>query len=116
METSEQLVITEEVPTAGVAVIAIAGQVDLYSAPELKRAVTRAIDGGAKQLVIDLTRTGFMDSSGLGVLVGAMKRLRKGGGSVEIVCPDPGIRRLFELAGLSNVFPLHESRDELPQH
>jgi anti-sigma B factor antagonist len=115
METSEQLVISEERPAPEVAVIAIAGQVDLYSAPELKRAVTRAIEDGAKQLVIDLTQTGFMDSSGLGVLVGAMKRLRQGGGSVDVVAPDDGIKRLFDLAGLTSVFPIYDSRDQLPQ-
>jgi anti-sigma B factor antagonist len=70
-----------------------------------------AIDGGATSLVIDLSDTTFVDSMTLGVLLGAVKRLRPVGGHVSVVCTDPSIRRIFEITLLDRVFELHESRD-----
>ncbi|HEX6713816.1 MAG TPA: STAS domain-containing protein [Thermoleophilaceae bacterium] len=90
--------------------ISVAGQVDLYTAPELKVAVTQVIDDGAQRVIVDLTETTFMDSTGLGVLVGAKKRLRALDGSIAIVSPDAGIRRLFEISGLTHLFEIYETR------
>jgi anti-sigma B factor antagonist len=112
------IAVTDERPAPDVAVIAVAGQIDLYSAPEFKAATLRAIEEGATRLVIDLTNTSFIDSTGLGVLIGAMKRLAPCGGSVEIVCPDTSVQRLFEISGLARRFEIHESLDALwiPNH
>lgn len=96
----------------GIWLICVEGQVDLYSAPELKMSVSEAINDGADQLVFDMRETTFMDSTGLGVLVGAMKRLRPLDGSIAIVCPDSNLRRLFEISGLEHLF---DFRDELPE-
>lgn len=108
------IAVTEERPSADVAVISVAGQIDLYTAPDFKAPTVHAIEDGAKHLVVDLTRTTFMDSTGLGVLVGAMKRLRPLDGSIAIVCPDTGIRSLFEISGLAGMFAIYETRDEIP--
>jgi anti-sigma B factor antagonist len=95
-----------------VAVIAVHGQADLHTAPELRTAITEALDGGADGLVVDLSEATFIDSMTLGVLLGAVKRLRPSGGKVTIVCVDPHIRRIFEITLLDRVFSLHADRDE----
>jgi anti-sigma B factor antagonist len=100
---------TEEVES-GIAVIALSGEVDLYTAPELKQELVRVIDAGAPSVVIDLTQTTFIDSTTLGVLISGVKRLRPGGGSLELVVNDRNIRKIFEITGLDRVFSLHESR------
>ncbi|HEY7345054.1 MAG TPA: STAS domain-containing protein [Gaiella sp.] len=92
-----------------VVVIAVHGQADLHTAPELRNAITAALDGGATGLVVDLSEATFIDSMTLGVLLGAVKRLRPSGGKVSIVCTDPHIRRIFEITLLDRVFSLHTS-------
>ena len=95
----------------GLAVVDVQGDADLHTAHELRAAIMDAIDGGATSLVIDLSDTTFIDSMTLGVLLGAVKRLRPVGGRVGVVCTDPNIRRIFEITLLDRVFALHESRD-----
>lgn len=92
-----------------VVAIAVHGQADLHTAPELRDAMTRAIDHGACGLVVDLRDTTFVDSMTLGVLLGAVKRLRPHGGKVAVVCVSPHIRRIFEITLLDRVFALHET-------
>ena len=87
------------------------GELDLYSAPELKRRLTLAIEEGYRQLVVDLTEATFVDSTTIGVLVGAKKRVAPEGGMVAVVCPDNEVRRLFELTGVSRVFDIYDTRD-----
>jgi anti-sigma B factor antagonist len=94
-----------------VVVIAVHGQADLHTAPELRNAITAALDDGARGLIIDLSEATFIDSMTLGVLLGAVKRLRPTGGKVGIVCVDPHIRRIFEITLLDRVFSLHTDLD-----
>lgn len=96
-------------PEAAVPTIAVHGQADLHTAPELSDAMTRAIDGGATGLIVDLSDATFVDSMTLGVLLGAVKRLRPRGGKVAVVCVSPHIRRIFEITLLDRVFPIHET-------
>jgi anti-sigma B factor antagonist len=91
-------------------VIDVAGEVDLYSAPELKSHVLDAIDAGKIRILVDLTKTTFIDSTTLGVLVGARKRLRAHDGTLTVVCPDPDKLGLFEMTGLDRVFSIHTDR------
>jgi len=93
-------------------VIALAGEVDLYTAPEFKQQLLDVIAQGASQVVVDLTETTFIDSTTLGVLVGGVKRLRPEGGQVSIVCSDRNITKIFEITGLNRIFPIHASRAE----
>jgi anti-sigma B factor antagonist len=93
-------------------VISLAGEVDLYTAPELKQELLNAIAGGAKEVVVDFTDTTFIDSTTLGVLVGGVKRLRPNGGRLSIVCSDPNIIKIFEITGLDRVFPIYPTRAE----
>ncbi|HEV2075402.1 MAG TPA: STAS domain-containing protein [Thermoleophilaceae bacterium] len=93
-------------------VIELGGEVDLYTAPEFKERLVQLIDEGKTRLVVDLGKATFIDSTTLGVLVGAVKRLRPTGGSLALVCTDPNIVKIFEITGLDRVFPIHESQDE----
>jgi anti-sigma B factor antagonist len=93
-----------------VTVIAVHGQADLHTAPELRSAIGDAIDRGAVSLVVDFSEATFIDSMTLGVLLGAVKRLRPSGGSLSVVCTDPHIRRIFEITLLDRVFALHTER------
>ena len=79
----------------------------LHTASELRAAITQEIDRGAASLVVDLSEATFVDSMTLGVLLGAVKRLRPAGGRVSVVCTDPHIRRIFEITLLDRVFTLY---------
>ena len=90
-------------------IIAVHGQADLHTAPQLREAMTNAIDGGAASLIVDLSDATFVDSMTLGVLLGAVKRLRPHGGKVAVVCVSPHIRRIFEITLLDRVCAHHET-------
>ncbi len=92
-------------------VIALTGEVDLYTAPEFKQQLLDAIAKGAKNVVVDLSGTTFIDSTTLGVLVGGVKRLRGQDGQLSLVCSDRNIAKIFEITGLDRVFTIHETRD-----
>ena len=93
-------------------VIALSGEVDLYTAPEFKQQLLDVIGRGGKEVVVDLTDTTFIDSTTLGVLVGGVKRLRPNGGQLTLICSDRNITKIFEITGLNKVFPIYESRPE----
>lgn len=109
-ETRPFFAVDDHEVDASTHVVDVAGEVDLYSAPELKMHVLDAIDSGKTRIVVDLTRTTFIDSTTLGVLVGARKRLREHGGVLAVVCPDPDKLGLFEMTGLDRVFSIHADR------
>jgi anti-sigma B factor antagonist len=93
-------------------VISLAGEVDLYTAPEFKEQLLEVVGKGGKEVVVDLSRTTFIDSTTLGVLVGGIKRLRPTGGQLTLVCSDRNITKIFEITGLDKVFPIYASRTE----
>jgi anti-sigma B factor antagonist len=104
--------ITEEVTEGDVRVFRVAGDVDFGVAPQLKRRITSRIEAGDRQVVVDLSAAGFVDSTAIGVLVGALRRLIDQGGSLAVVCDNGNIRNIFETVGLENVIPLHSSYDD----
>ena len=93
-------------------VIALSGEVDLYTAPEFKQQLLDVIAKDAKDVVVDFTRTTFIDSTTLGVLVGGVKRLRAQDGRLALVCSDRNITKIFEITGLDRVFTIYPTRDE----
>lgn len=96
-------------------VIAVSGEIDLFTAPELKSAIGAAVDDGRPRVVVDLTHTTFLDSSGLGVLVGALQRLRDHGGALSIVNVDDAIARTFSITGLDQILAIRETREDAVQ-
>ena len=96
----------------GMYVISLAGEVDLYTAPEFKQHLLKVIGDGAKDVVVDFSDTTFIDSTTLGVLVGGVKRLRSQDGRLSLVCSDRNITKIFEITGLDRVFTIYPTRDE----
>jgi len=96
----------------GVFVLRPRGEIDVYTAPHLKEEIVSAMDAGNKQLIVDLSQVGFMDSSGLGVLVSALKRTKDVGGALRLVCSDDRILKIFRITGLTKVFSIDGGLDE----
>jgi anti-sigma B factor antagonist len=93
-------------------VISLAGEVDLYTAPEFKQQLLEVVAQGATDVIVDFSNTTFIDSTTLGVLVGGVKRLRENDGRLTLVCSDRNITKIFEITGLDRVFSIYGSRDE----
>jgi anti-sigma B factor antagonist len=93
-------------------VVAVRGEIDLFTAPEFKQHVSAPIDAGVPHVVVDLSGTTFIDSSSLGVLIGAHRRLKLRGGSLVIVCENEPIIKTFRITGLDGVFTLVSSLDD----
>ena len=93
-------------------VVTVRGEIDLFTAPEFKQHVSAPIDAGVANVVVDLSRTTFIDSSSLGVLIGAHRRLKLRGGSLVIVCDSETIVKTFRITGLDGVFTLVGSLDD----
>lgn len=95
----------------GSAVLAVSGEVDVASAPRLRERIVAVVAEGHRRIVLDLDDVDFLDSTGLGVLVGALKRVRTHGGELHLVCTNPRILKVFDITGLTLVFPMHDSVD-----
>jgi anti-sigma B factor antagonist len=93
------------------AVLEVGGEVDVYTAPRLRERLIEMIDGGARKVVVDLGRVDFLDSTGLGVLVGALKRLRAVDGTFGLVCDKEPLLKIFRITALDQVFPLYATID-----
>ena len=92
-------------------VIAVSGEIDLFTAPEFKARISDLIDAGRSRLVVDLSETTFIDSSSLGVLIGAHRRLKLRGGALLVVCDNEAITKTFKITGLDGVFALSRTVD-----
>ena len=87
-------------------VVAVRGEVDLFTAPEFKQRVMAPIAAGVDLVVVDLTETTFIDSSSLGALIGANRRLKSRGGRLAVACGNETIIKTFRVTGLDGVFTL----------
>jgi anti-sigma B factor antagonist len=90
-------------------VVAVTGEIDLFTAPEFKQRMSELIDAGRSRLVVDLTETTFIDSSSLGVLIGAHRRLKQRGGRLVVACDGEAIIKTFRITGLDGVFTIVSS-------
>ncbi len=107
-----EFAVSEESLDAQRHLVAVRGEIDLFTAPELKQVLTEAVEQGKSRVVVDLSETTFLDSTALGVLIGAVKRLRSREGALAIVNRDQSIAKTFEITGLDQVFTILPSRDE----
>ncbi len=97
----------------GWTVLSVEGEVDLYTAPAVREAAVAAMESGVDHLLLDLTAVPFMDSSGLGVIVACLKRLREMGGDLALVSPPSSPpTKLLSLTGLDHAIPTHATVDE----
>src|SRR5712671_6968456 len=96
----------------GIEVIDVRGEIDMYTAPRLRELLIDLVSTGSYQLVVNLDKVGFLDSTGLGVLVGALRRVRAHDGSLDLVCTQQRILKIFRITGLTEVFGIHQTVDQ----
>ena len=97
----------------GVPLLEISGDIDLSTLPHLQRALEAAINKKTQRLVIDLRRVSFVDSSGVGALIGAKKKLMTLHGELYVICGDDHVRRKLGLMRLGNIMRLHSTPEEV---
>ncbi len=90
------------------AVLSLTGEVDVANAGRVRDSGLKLISNRIKRLIVDLNPTEYMDSTGLGTLVGLLKRMRESGGEVIIAVSQPRVKRLFEITGLTQVFRIYD--------
>lgn len=88
---------------SGWTVVQVTGEVDIYTAPVLREQIVDLISDGCRRLVIDMQAVTFIDSTGLGVLIGALKRLRGGNGELRVVAATQPVLRMLRVTGLHRV-------------
>ncbi|HEV2261111.1 MAG TPA: STAS domain-containing protein [Candidatus Rubrimentiphilum sp.] len=98
-------------PKGDTYVVDLSGEIDVYTSPKVKDAIGELIDKGHYNLVINLENVRYIDSTGLGVLIGGLKRVREHGGTVNLVCTNPQIKKIFDITGLVKIFGIYDDVD-----
>ena len=96
----------------GIEVIDVGGEIDIYTAPRLRELLIDLVSKNNYQLIVNMNKVGFLDSTGLGVLVGGLKRVRPHDGSLDLVCTQERILKIFRITGLTKVFGIYRSVDQ----
>ncbi len=96
----------------GWTVVAASGEIDVVAAPELREQLVQLISDGTTKMVIDIENVDFIDSTGLGVLVGAIRRARSAGGDVRLVCTNSRLLKVFDVTGLDEIFTIEATVDD----
>jgi anti-sigma B factor antagonist len=93
-------------------IVEVKGEVDLYTAPRLKERLNELTGSGRSRIAVNLESVEFLDSTGLGVLIGALKRCREAGGTLALAAPREPVRKVLSITGLDRVFPVHDSVEQ----
>lgn len=88
-------------------ILAVEGEIHVSTAPEFSTMLSTTVDGGCMSLVLDLTDVMFIDSTGLSVLLNALRQVTHAGGQMAVVCSNPTVLRLFEITRLDTTFDIH---------
>jgi anti-sigma B factor antagonist len=96
----------------GVAVARVTGRLDFAAAPNARDQFANAVAGGQNKLVVDLSKVEFVDSAGLGTLIGGMRRARQAGGDLRIANPTDQVTMLLSLTSLDQVLKIHPTIEE----
>src|SRR5699024_6575935 len=92
-------------------VVGVGGEIDLATAPKLREHLVTIVEGGGRQVIVDLADVDFIDSTGLGALIGGLKRVRSHDGELRLVCAEPRILKIFDITGLDKVFEIYADVD-----
>ncbi|MGD9958536.1 anti-sigma factor antagonist [Nocardioides sp.] len=95
----------------GATIVVVGGEIDVYTAPRLRDKITELVGDGVHTLIIDMEAVEFLDSTGLGVLVGGLKKVRAHGGSLQLICTQERLLKIFRITGLAKVFTIHDSAE-----
>src|SRR5712675_3304867 len=96
----------------GIEVVDVEGEIDVYTAPRLRELLIDLVNKNNYNLVVNMEKVEFLDSTGLGVLVGGLKRVRAHDGSLDLVCTQQPILKIFRITGLTEVFGIYETVDQ----
>ncbi|HEY3378868.1 MAG TPA: STAS domain-containing protein [Armatimonadota bacterium] len=103
----ERAIIAERIP-----VLRLSGELDLRNVPEVRKAIRALIDEGLVNIIINLSNLEFIDSSGLGVLVGGLARVREKQGAIKLACSNRRILRVFEMTRLTQLFDIYDNEED----
>ena len=92
-------------------IVKVGGEIDVYTAPKLREQLVELVNDGSFHLVVDMEGVDFLDSTGLGVLVGGLKKVRAHDGSLQLICTQDRLLKIFRITGLAKVFVIHDSAD-----
>lgn len=106
------LTMNSRFPDGTSCILEIEGEVDVYTSPQLKQDLVQFAERGVKRIIINLSKVEYLDSTGLGVLIGGLKRLREVGGNLALVGPGMRIQRIFEITGLNKIFDIYQTEEE----
>jgi anti-sigma B factor antagonist len=109
---SEMDLLVESRQAGDWSIVEVKGEVDLYSAPRLKERLAELTVSGRSRITVNLEGVEFMDSTGLGVLIGALKRCREAEGTLALAAPREPVRKVLSITGLDRVFPVHDSVEQ----
>jgi anti-sigma B factor antagonist len=96
----------------GRTIVKVGGEIDVYTAPKLREQLVELVGAGKYHLIVDMEDVDFLDSTGLGVLVGGLKRVRAHEGSLRLVCTQERILKIFRITGLTKVFPISDTVEQ----
>lgn len=96
----------------GIVILDINGEIDLYNAPDIKDNIKVLIDEGKRQIIINLEKVSYIDSSGIGVLISSLSNLKKVGGALKIINVYASVKKVFELTKLTSFFDIFDGEDE----
>lgn len=95
-----------------VVILDIAGEIDLYNAPEIKDVINKLIEEKKYNVVINLEQVSYIDSSGIGALISSLSNLKKYQGGLKIIKVYASVRKVFELTKLTSFFEIYETEEE----
>ena len=96
----------------GISIVEVQGEIDVYTSSWVKEAIAEFIKNGNYNIIINLEGVRYIDSTGLGVLIGALKRVKEHEGSISLICTNPQIKKIFNITGLSKIFDIFKSEEE----
>lgn len=92
-------------------IVEVKGEIDLYTGPRVRDCIHDLIDRENYNLIADLEGVSYMDSTGLGILMSALKRVEEKGGRIVVVCNNPRVMKIFKLTGFVNTFNIFDSEE-----
>ncbi len=93
-------------------IISVQGEIDVYTSPRVKETINELIEKENYNLIINLEEVRYIDSTGLGVLIGALKKVREHNGSINLICTNPQIKKIFNITGLVKIFGIFKNEEE----
>lgn len=112
MESHLEIEVHSRPVSDGVHLVEVSGEIDLYTGPKVKNCIHDLIDAGTYRLIVSLENVRYMDSTGLGILMSALKRVEEKGGRIVIICKNARVLKIFKLTGFVHTFSIFDGEAE----